>query len=167
MLWMFTLVLSLLCTFLNPYVGLFGISTIVQFIIYLSFDINVNKRLEISQFGSGEQSHYTRNLKKSGKGISNVWCASSVILFITYTIMSIGVWALASGKLTSAATIMMPFNVIPEDKIEVYSAVLLIAGIFFNLLTTVLVFIRRNQLLKREFHSSNNEYMEAYDGERN
>ena len=71
------LILSAVCSFVNPYVGLFGIFTLVEIIIILCVDINANVRIKLSHKVSAENLSRSERLKKSGKVLAAAECAVS------------------------------------------------------------------------------------------
>lgn len=65
------LILSVICLFVNPYVGLFGIFTVVELIIILCVDINANARIKLCYKVSGENAA-RGTVKEIRKGSRNI-----------------------------------------------------------------------------------------------
>lgn len=148
MYWLIPLFLSLLCAIINPYIGLFGIFILVELIIYFCIDINAHTRISMSQYGSGlNDNTYYKAINKAGKALLNIWCGLSIILFILCTVVFLGVWALASGGITGDVTEMAPFSIFADENKALYSVLLLIGAIILNLAATILVFVRKSNLL--------------------
>ena len=141
------LVLSVVCPFVNPYVGLFGIFTLVEVIIVLCVDINVNVRTKLSFKASMKNAPCAERLKKSGKILATVECVLTAFFTIITAIVESGVWMLASGSLTGNAVIMTPFPLVSETNLTI-SCILLIFGIAFQIIALILAFVRRGQLIK-------------------
>lgn len=170
MYWIIFLALSFLCTILNPYVGLFGILFIAEFAIYWFLDDNIQKAAKFTaSYLKESESKYYDLFKKSGKGVLNLWCALSVLFFGLMTAVSLVVWVFASGVITGKARAMTPFVLLGEEHRVLYGSILLIASIVFHLITTVMIFMRRSEILKmpkdlkpwktliiKEEHPSNN-----------
>lgn len=142
------LVLSVICSFVNPYVGLFGIFTLVEVIIVLCVDINANVRIKLSFKTSMENTPRAERLKKSGKILATAECVLTAFFTIITAIVESGVWMLASGSLTGNAMVMTPFSLVSETNLTI-SCVLLISGIAFQIIALILAFVRRCQLIKR------------------
>ena len=73
------LILSAVCSFVNPYVGLFGIFTLVEIIIILCVDINANVRIKLSHKVSAENPSRAERLKKSGKVLAAAECVLTAL----------------------------------------------------------------------------------------
>lgn len=149
MYWLIFLMLSCLCTVLNPYVGLFGLLFIVEIEVFWFLDENIRRA---SEFAAGyverSESKYSDLLKKSGKGVLNFWCVLAVLFFVLMTVISLSVWLFASGSLFGTAREMTPFVIFSEEKKMFFGRILLIAGIIFHFITILLVFARRSEILK-------------------
>ncbi len=142
------LILSVICSFVNPYVGLFGIFTLVEVIIILCVDINANVRIKLSFKVSMENAPRAERLKKSGRILVTAECILTVFFAIITAIVESGVWMLASGSITGNAVIMTPFHLVPEESLTL-SCILLIISITFRIIALILAFVRRGQLIKR------------------
>lgn len=143
------LILSVVCSFVNPYVGLFGIFTLVEIIIILCVDINANVRIKLSHKVSAENLSRSERLKKSGKVLAAAECVLTAFFTIITAIVEIGVWMLASGSLTGDFAVMTPFSIISEEKLTL-SCILLVFAIAFQVIALILAFVRRGQL-KRNY----------------
>lgn len=84
------LILSVVCSFVNPYVGLFGIFTLVEIIIILCVDINANVRIKLSHKISAENLSRSERLKKSGKVLATAECVLTAFFTIITAIVEIG-----------------------------------------------------------------------------
>ena len=142
------LILSVVCSFVNPYVGLFGIFTLVEIIIILCVDINANVRIKLSHKISAENLSRSERLKKSGKVLATAECALTAFFTIITAIVEIGGWMLASGSLTGDSAVMTPFSIISEENLTL-SCILLVFAIAFQVIALILAFVRRGQLRKR------------------
>ena len=142
------LTLSVVCSFVNPYVGLFGIFTLVEVIIILCVDINANVRIKLSHKVSAENLSRSDRLKKSGKVLATAECVLTAFFTIITAIVEIGVWMLASGSLTGDSAVMTPFSIISEENLTL-SCILLVFAIAFQVIALILAFVRRGQLRKR------------------
>lgn len=81
------LILSAVCSFVNPYVGLFGIFTLVEIIIILCVDINANVRIKLSHKVSAENPSRAERMKKSGKVLATAECVlTAFFTIICYSI---------------------------------------------------------------------------------
>lgn len=143
------LILSVVCSFVNPYVGLFGIFTLVEIIIILCVDINANVRIKLSHKVSAENLSRSERLKKSGKVLAAAECVLTAFFTIITAIVEIGVWMLASGSLTGDSAVMTPFSIISEENLTL-SCILLVFAIAFQVIALMLAFVRRGQL-KRNY----------------
>ena len=141
------LILSAVCSFVNPYVGLFGIFTLVEVIIILCVDINANIRIKLSDKVSAEDPARSERLKRSGKVLATAECVLTAFFTIITAIVEIGVWMLASGSLTGDPVVMTPFSVISEENLTL-SFVLLVSAMVFQVIALVLAFVRRGRLRK-------------------
>ena len=142
------LILSVICLFVNPYVGLFGIFTVVELIIILCVDINANARIKLCYKVSGENAARAEQLKKSGKVLATSECVLVGFFTIITVVVESGVWMLASGRLTGNAVVMTPFSLISEGNLTL-SCILLVTAIAFQIIALILAFVRRGQLMKR------------------
>lgn len=142
------LILSAVCSFVNPYVGLFGIFTLVEIIIILCVDINANVRIKLSHKVSAENPSRAERLKKSGKVLAAAECVLTAFFTIITAIVEIGVWMLASGSLTGDSAVMTPFSIISEENLTL-SCILLVFAIAFQVIALILAFVRRGRLRKR------------------
>ena len=136
------LILSAVCSFVNPYVGLFGIFTLVEIIIILCVDIKLSHKV------SAENPSRAERLKKSGKVLAAAECVLTAFFTIITAIVEIGVWMLASGSLTGDSAVMTPFSIISEENLTL-SCILLVFAIAFQVIALILAFVRRGQLRKR------------------
>ena len=143
------LILSAVCSFVNPYVGLFGIFTLVEIIIILCVDINANVRIKLSHKVFAENPSRSERLKKSGKVLATAECVLTAFFTIVTAIVESGVWMLASGSLTGDSVVMTPFSIISEENLTL-SCILLVFAIAFQVIALVRVFVRRGQL-KRNY----------------
>ena len=141
------LILSAVCSFVNPYVGLFGIFTLVEVIIILCVDINANVRIKLSDKVSAEDPSRSERLKRSGRVLATAECVLTAFFTIITAIVEIGVWMLASGSLTGDPVVMTPFSVISEENLTL-SFVLLVSAMVFQVIALILAFVRRGQLRK-------------------
>ena len=141
------LILSAVCSFVNPYVGLFGIFTLVEIIIILCVDINANIRIKLSDKVSAEDPARSERLKRSGKVLATAECVLTAFFTIITAIVEIGVWMLASGSLTGNPVVMTPFSVISEENLTL-SFVLLVSAMVFQVIALILAFVRRGRLRK-------------------
>lgn len=142
------LILSVICSFVNSYVGLFSIFTIVEVIIILCVDINANIRIRLSFKVSKENASRAERLKKSGKILATAECVLAVFFTIITAIVEIGVWLLASGNLTGNTVVMTPLPLGSSANLTI-SCILLIFSIAFQIVALILTFVRRGQLIKR------------------
>ena len=142
------LILSVICLFVNPYVGLFGIFTVVELIIILCVDINANARIKLCYKVSGENAARAEQLKKSGKVLATSECVLVGFFTIITVVVESGVWMLASGRITGDPVVMTPFSIISEENLTL-SFVLLVSAMVFQVIALILVFVRRRQLRKR------------------
>ena len=142
------LILSVVCSCVNPYVGLFGIFTLVEIIIILCVDINANVRIKLSHKISAENLSRSERLKKSGKVLATAECVLTAFFTIITAIVEIGGWMLASGSLTGDSAVMTPFSIISEENLTL-SCILLVFAIAFQVIALILAFVRRGQLRKR------------------
>lgn len=142
------LILSVVCSFVNPYVGLFGIFTLVEIIIILCVDINANVRIKLSHKISAENLSRSERLKKSGKVLATAECVLTAFFTIITAIVEIGGWMLASGSLTGDSAVMTPFSIISEENLTL-SCILLVFAIAFQVIALILLLVRRGQLRKR------------------
>ena len=142
------LILSAVCSFVNPYVGLFGIFTLVEVIIILCVDINANVRIKLSDKVSAEDPSRSERLKRSGRVLATAECVLTAFFTIITAIVEIGVWMLASGSLTGDSAVMTPFSIISEENLTL-SCILLVFAIAFQVIALILAFVRRGQLRKR------------------
>lgn len=141
------LILSAVCSFVNPYVGLFGIFTLVEIIIILCVDINANVRIKLSHKVSAENPSRAERLKKSGKVLAAAECVLTAFFTIITAIVELG-GMLASGSLTGDSAVMTPFSIISEENLTL-SCILLVFAIAFQVIALILAFVRRGQLRKR------------------
>lgn len=141
------LILSVICSFVNPYVGLFGIFTLVEVIIILCVDINANIRIKLSDKVYAENPSRSERLKKSGKVLATAECVLAVFFTIITAAVESGVWLLASGRITGDSVVMTPFSVISEENLAL-SFVLLVFAMVFQVIALILTFVRRGQLRK-------------------
>lgn len=141
------LILSAVCSFVSPYVGLFGIFTLVEVIIILCVDINANIRIKLSDKVSAEDPARSERLKRSGKVLATAECVLTAFFTIITAIVEIGVWMLASGSLTGDPVVMTPFSVISEENLTL-SFVLLVSAMVFQVIALILAFVRRGRLRK-------------------
>ena len=137
------LILSVVCSFVNPYVGLFGIFTLVEIIIILCIDINANVRIKLS-----DNPPRAERLKKSGKVLATAECVLAAFFTIITVIVESGVWMLASGSLTGNSVVMTPFSIISEENLTL-SCIILVFAVAFQVIALILAFVRRGQLIKR------------------
>lgn len=142
------LILSVVCSFVNPYVGLFGIFTLVEIIIILCVDINANVRIKLSHKISAENLSRSERLKKSGKVLATAERVLTAFFTIITAIVEIGGWMLASGSLTGDSAVITPFSIISEENLTL-SCILLVFAIAFQVIALILAFVRRGQLRKR------------------
>ena len=141
------LLFSAICSFVNPYVGLFSMFTIVEIIIIFCVDINANIRMRQSRASSAEDAVRAERMGKSGEILATAECIFIILFTVITTVVSLGVWMLASGSLTGDTVIMTPLRIVPEDDLTI-SCMLLIAGILFQIIAMVLGFARRKQLIR-------------------
>ncbi len=142
------LILSVVCSFVNPYVGLFGIFTLVEVIIILCVDINANVRIKLSDKVSAEDPPRSERLKRSGRVLATAECVLVVFFTIITAAVESGVWMLASGRITGDPVVMTPFSIISEENLTL-SFVLLVSAMVFQVIALILVFVRRRQLRKK------------------
>ena len=142
------LILSVVCSFVNPYVGLFGIFTLVEIIIILCIDINANVRIKLSDKVSVQNPPRAERLKKSGKVLATSECVLAAFFTIITVIVESGVWMLASGSLTGNSVVMTPFSIISEENLTL-SCIILVFAVAFQVIALILAFVRRGQLIKR------------------
>ena len=142
------LILSAVCSFVNPYVGLFGIFTLVEIIIILCVDINANVRIKLSHKVSAENLSRSERLKKSGKVLATAECVLTAFFTIITAIVEIGVWMLASGSLTGDSAVMTPFSLSSEETLTL-SCYLVVFAVAFQVIALMLAIVRRGQLRKR------------------
>ena len=149
MYWLIFLILSFLCTILNPYVGLFGLLFILEFEVFWFLDENIQRASKFTaSYVEKSESKYSELFKKSGKGVLNLWCILAVLFFGFMTVLSLVVWLFASGSLFGTAREMTPFVIFGEENKLLYARILLIAGMIFHFITMLLVFTRRSAILK-------------------
>lgn len=149
MYWLIFLILSFLCAILNPYVGLFGILFLAEFEAFWFFDENIQRAAKFAaSYVEKSESKYYEMLKKSGKGLLNLWCVLAVLFFVLMTVLSLIVWVFASGGLSGTAREMTPFVLFSEERKLFFGRMLLIAEIIFHFITMLLVFARRSSILK-------------------
>lgn len=142
------LILSVICSFVNSHVGLFGIFTVVELIIIFCIDINASVRIKLSFKLSGQNAQRAERLKKTGTALATAECILTVFFTIVTIIVESGVWIIASGYLTGDIMVMMPFSIVPKNNLT-FSFILLIASVVFQIIALILSFIRRTQLKKR------------------
>lgn len=146
------LLLSVICSFVNPYVGLFGLFTIVEMIILFCVDINANIRIRSSFESSLQNPAHAEQSRKSGKTLATAECVLAVFFTVITTIVEIGVWMLASGRISGDTTVMTPLHIVPEGRLEI-SCILLMISIALQIMAVILAFIRRGQLIKNSLSS--------------
>ena len=146
MYWLIFLILSFLCTILNPYVGLFGLLFILEFEVFWFLDENIQRASKFTaSYVEKSESKYSELFKKSGKGVLNLWCILAVLFFGFMTVLSLVVWLFASGSLFGTAREMTPFVIFGEENKMLYARILLIVGMIFHFITMLLVFTRRSE----------------------
>ena len=142
------LLFSAICSFVNPYVGLFSMFTIVEIIIIFCVDINANIRMRQSRASSAEDEVRAERMGKSGEILATAECIFIILFTVITTVVSLGVWMLASGSLTGDSAVMTPFSIISEENLTL-SCILLVFAIAFQVIALILAFVRRGQLRKR------------------
>ena len=139
------LLISAICSFINPYVGLFSIFTIAEMIILFCVDVNAYAKIKAIHKSSEQNAARATRIQKAAKSLILAECILSVLFTLITAIVQIGVWSLASGSLTGQPTRMTPVNLIPADDPGL-SRALLLAGIVFQIIAAILSFVRKKQL---------------------
>lgn len=149
MYWMIFLVLALICALLNPYVGLVGLLFIEEIMVYLFLDENIQKAASfMASYVDASESKYYELLKKSGKGLLNLWCVLAIFFFAGMTALTLVVWIFASGRLSGTVREMTPFVLFGDDHKMLCGTILLVGEIVFHLIALILIFVRRSEILK-------------------
>ena len=138
--------LSAVCAFINPYVGLFGLFTVVEFIILLCVDINAAVRVKMGLKAGENTPAGGDSLARSGKILATAECVLVIFFTVVTAIVSIGVWMLASGNLTGETVVMTPVRIFSEEDTTA-AIVLLVAGIVFQISAVFLAFVRRRKII--------------------
>lgn len=169
--WSLFLVLAFLCALLNPYVGLFSVFLLVILLVYFSLAVNIKGIIARRMFSLAEADidNHSAVLQRSGTALVNAWRVIALLLFLLVTLVSGGVWLLASGYGNSqiASSDMTPLSIFSPDFKLAASIILLIASVGFNLLATVSIFIKCKQFsaeLKSVVAVSRPENLKAVGG---
>lgn len=165
--WVFG-ILTVLCYFFNPYIGLFSLFSIISLFITFCVFINIRVRNKktivkqgkiISEFNDKSQfiennGAFERMVEKtaqmSKKYISIINYAWIIVFGMINVFVEIIIWLLASGKLGIKATYTTPFIIFSDSSIYNASLILLILGVLFSILTCISSFIRL-RILSKEF----------------
>ena len=148
MYWMITLILTFACVLINPYIGLFAIFALVQLVIYFCLDYNAKTRLALAIYNEETNNNeYANRLRMMSRKVLNIWCGLSIIMFILSTFVYITIWVVASGRFDMLPQIMTPILIF-ENNLDVMSVILLVLSVVLNLITVILIFCRKQQLLK-------------------
>ena len=146
--WVFGL-LNILCCFFNPYIGLFSLFPIAgNFIMFcIIVNVKVRTRKKLSSNFSNEIYRESNtllkisNTTKKALTLGGYFC--SVFFFLINTLVSLCVWALASGNLGDLAPkFCTPFIIWSEQNLLSISMVLLIASIVLSFVNCIAVIIR-------------------------
>lgn len=138
-------ILSAILSFINPFVGLFAIFSLVEILVVFCIDINAKIRI-----GMGKNSQNTTRaslLKKQGTYLAAFELAISVIFTLILTIINLFVFLLASGAFTGVVTVMSPIHLITQADIGT-GYILLGLSIFFQIVSMIMACFRRKQLSK-------------------
>lgn len=160
------LILALIATLLNPYVGLFGLLVIVEILVYAGFGIYIEKTEGFADFfGDISEKKYLNNVQKSGKVVIKIWCAAAVFFWLCSTFISLVVWLFASGVIGSAGRHMTPWIVF-EPKNEFSGSVkMLLAAVIMQTCAAVWVFWKKKQMEKpRKLDNFVQREKERYEG---
>lgn len=141
------LLLSAICAFVNPFIGLFSIFTAAEIIIIFCVDINADMRIKQSLKFAEKNTAGADKLGKSGKKLVTAECILMVLFTGITIVVDLGVWLLASGRLTGNTVIMTPLQVVAGDELTI-SSILLTAGIILQIIALILSFVRRKQLIR-------------------
>lgn len=160
------LILALIATLLNPYVGLFGLLVIVEILVYAGFGIYIEKTEGFADlFGDISEKKYLNNVQKSGKVVMKIWCVAAVFFWICSTFISLVVWLFASGVIGSDGRHMTPWIVF-EPKNEFSGSVkMLLAAVIMQTCAVVWVFWKKKQMEKpRQLDNFVQREKERYEG---
>ncbi len=165
--WVFG-ILTVLCYFFNPYIGLFSLFSIISTFLTFCLFVNIRGRNKktvdkqvktVSIFNEEIQIIKDNNvIKKTLETIARVtkkymsiMCHFWIIVFgMINVFVEIIIWLLASGNLGIKATYTTPFIVFSDSNIYNASIILLIFGVLFSILTCISSFIRL-RILSKEF----------------
>lgn len=148
-LWPLFLSLALACAVLNPYVGLFSLFFLIEFLVFFSMAVNIKSRVSLHSFSRSENEEAGRlaRQKRSASALINTLRVLAVVFFIICTVVSCGVWMLSSGRASAmiAAKDMAPFSLFSPENKAVASIVLLLGSTGFHLLAAVSIWMQCKQ----------------------
>lgn len=165
--WIFG-ILTIICYFFNPYIGLFSIFSIASYIITFCIIINVKSRNKktvekqveiISTINEKNQilkendaietiiANTAKITKKYMSIISYIWI---IIFGMINVFVEIIIWLLASGNLGIVAKYTTPFVLFSENDVYSASIILLMLGVLFSILTCISSFSKL-RILSKEF----------------